>query len=85
MDFASDGFADGLRCRTLNIVDDLTNKCLPIEVEASLQGGRVVAGLERLSDAQGLPSLITTVYGPKFAAETLAEWAYRAGLKLNFQ
>lgn len=84
MDFVSDGLADGRRFRTLNIVDDFTKECLAIEVDTSLPGSRVVAVLERLADARGLPLSITIDNGPEFAGKTLDEWAYRTGLKLQF-
>lgn len=83
MDFVSDGLADGRRFRTLNIVDDFTKECLAIEVDTSLPGRRVVAVLERLADARGLPLSITIDNGPEFAGKTLDEWAYRTSLKLH--
>jgi putative transposase len=84
MDFVSDGLADGRRLRCLNIVDDFTKECLAIEVDTSLPGSRVVAVLERLEDARGLPLSITIDNGPEFAGKVLDEWAYRKGLKLHF-
>lgn len=84
MDFVSDGLADGRRLRCLNIVDDFTKECLAIEVDTSLPGQRVVAVLERLEEARGLPLSITIDNGPEFAGKVLDEWAYRKGLKLHF-
>lgn len=84
MDFVSDALADGRRLRCLNIVDDFTKECLAIEVDTSLPGQRVVAVLERLEEARGLPLSITIDNGPEFAGKVLDAWAYRKGLKLHF-
>ncbi len=40
--------------------------------------------LEILAEIRGLPEVITTERGPKFAGRALEEWAYRKGVNLSF-
>ena len=84
MDFVSDGLADGRRLRCLAIVADCTRECLVLEVDTSLTGARVVAVLERLADARGLPQSITVDHGPEFEGKLLDAWAYAKGVRLSF-
>jgi putative transposase len=50
MDFMVDALAEGRVFRTLNVVDDFTRECLPIEVDTSLSGEGVVRVLEALCE-----------------------------------
>lgn len=84
MDFISDALSDGRKFRSLNIVDDYTRRCLAVEVDTSLAGGRVVRVLETLSDREGLPEVILTDNGPEFAGQVLDRWAYERGVRLRF-
>jgi len=80
--FQMDGGDRRLRC--LNIVDDVTKKCLAIEVDISLPDRRVVSVLERLAESRGLPQSVTVDKGLGFARKALDEWAYNQGLHLSF-
>jgi putative transposase len=84
MDFTLDALWNGMRFRTLNVVDDYTRECLAIEVDGSLPGLRVARVLERLSEMRGLPEVITVDNGPEFAGKILDQWADRHGMKLHF-
>src|SRR5579862_6632448 len=84
MDFVSDGLCDGRRLRCLAIVDDFSRECLVLEVDTSITGKRVVAVLERLADLRGLPLSITVDHGTEFEGQVLDDWAYQAGVRLNF-
>jgi putative transposase len=84
MDFVTDSIVTGRRFRGLAIVDDFTRECPVIEVDTSLGGARVVNVLDRISEARGLPEVITIDNGPEFTGKALDEWAYRKGVKLNF-
>jgi len=84
MDFVSDGLCDGRKLRCLTIVDDCSRECPAIEVDTSITGRRVVAVLERLAEARGLPLSITVDHGPEFEGQVLDAWAYRRGVQLNF-
>ncbi|RYF39018.1 MAG: IS3 family transposase, partial [Cytophagaceae bacterium] len=48
MDFTGDKLCDGRSFRTLNVLDVFTRRCLMIEVDTSLSGGRVVRVLDTL-------------------------------------
>lgn len=84
LDFVSDALADGRKFRALNIVDAFTRECLVIEVDTSLPGERVVRVLERLRAMRPLPETITVDNGPELAGKALDQWAYRAGVTLDF-
>jgi putative transposase len=84
MDFISDSIVTGRRFRALTVVDDYSRECPSIEVDTSLGGRRVVSVLDRLTEARGLPEIITVDNGPEFIGKALDEWAYRKGVKLNF-
>jgi len=84
MDFVTDSVVTGRRFRILTIVDDYSRECPALEVDTSLSGQRVIAVLDRLAEARGLPQVITLDNGPEFAGKALDEWAYRKGVKLNF-
>jgi putative transposase len=84
MDFTTDTLADGRNFRTLNIVDDFTRECVPVEVDRSLPGPRVTRVLDRLYAAIGLPQTIVVDNGPEFAGRTLDAWAYARGVTLRF-
>lgn len=84
LDFVSDALADGRKFRALNIVDAFTRECLVIEVETSLRDERVVRVLERLRTSRALPETITVDNGPELAGKAMDQWAYRAGVTLDF-
>jgi putative transposase len=84
LDFVSDALADGRKFRALNIVDAFTRECLVIEVDTSLPGERVVRVLERLRAVRSLPESITVDNGPELAGKVMDQWAYAAGVTLDF-
>jgi len=84
MDFVSDSLHDGRRFRVLTLVDHFSRVSPAIEVGSSITGKRVVAVLERLAKAHGLPRVITTDNGTEFTSRAVDEWAHRSGVKLDF-
>jgi putative transposase len=84
MDFVPDALADGRKLRCLTVVDDCTRECLAIEVDTSLNGRRVVAVLERLTDLRGRPASITVDHGPEFEGQALDAWAFANQVQLAF-
>lgn len=84
MDFVSDALSDGRKFRSLNIVDDYNRRCLAVEVDTSLPGGRVVRVLERLRGVEGLPEVLVMDNGPEFAGQALDAWADQRGVTLRF-
>jgi putative transposase len=84
LDFLTDGLLDGRRFRVLTIVGNVSRVSPAIAVGTSLTGERVVALLERLRAAVGLPQRIAVDNGPEFVSRALDAWAYRNGVRLEF-
>jgi putative transposase len=84
MYFVSDSLHDGRRFRVLTLVDYFSRVSPAIEVGSSITGKRVVAVLEQLANAHGLPRVITTDNGTEFTSRAVDEWAHRNGVKLDF-
>ncbi len=84
LDFLADSLADGRRFRVLTIVDNVSRVSPAIEAGVSLTGERVVAVLERLKGAIGMPQRIAIDNGPEFISKALDAWAYRNGVQLEF-
>ena len=84
IDFMSDSLFCGRRFRTFNVVDDYNREALAIEVDLSLPSARVVRVLERIVAWRGYPVKIRMDNGPEFISVTLADWAEKYGIKLEF-
>ena len=84
MDFLADSLLDGRRFRVLTIVDNVSRVSPAITVGVSLTGERVVAVLERLKGAIGMPERIAIDNGPEFISKALDAWAYHNGVQLEF-
>ena len=84
IDFMSDSLFCGRRFRTFNVVDDYNREALAIEVDLSLPSARVVRVLDRIVDWRGCPLKIRMDNGPEFISVTLADWAEKYGIKLEF-
>lgn len=76
MDFVADQLADGRKIRTLTIIDLFTQECLGIEVGFSLKANDVVAAMNRLEHARGIPARISCDNGSEFAGGQMVLWAY---------
>ncbi len=67
------------------MVDAFTRECLTIQVAHGIRGEYVVAVLERLQFQRGaVPRKIRVDNGPERVSKALDDWAYRAGLTLDF-
>jgi putative transposase len=84
LDFMSDALAGGRRLRLLCVLDLFTREALAIEVDVSLPGTRVVAVLERLATARGVPDELVLDNGPELTGRALDEWAADRGVRLRF-
>ena len=84
MDFVHDSLANGLRIRTLNIVDDFTRECVAIEVDTSINGKKVARVLERLRSERGLPDVLLSDNGPEFTGKDMSNWAYARNQKHQY-
>lgn len=84
MDFIHDALWNGRKLRCLTIIDCGTRYCPAIEADFSLPAQKVIAVLNRLAHARGLPKLITVDNGPEFISDALAIWAEKHGVELDF-
>jgi putative transposase len=84
MDFIHDSCVEGRRFRCLTMVDEFTRECPRIEVDTSLPASRVIAALDELALARGLPKSLVVDHGPEFMSQALDLWAYRHGVALEF-
>ena len=72
LDFVHDCLESGRRIRTLNIVDDFTRECLPIEVDTSLSGFRVARVLDPIAARRPYPQTIVMDNGTELTAIAMA-------------
>jgi putative transposase len=84
LDFMADRLFDGRRCRVLTTVDTVTRESPAIEADVSLPGTRAVEALDRLASTHGTPEALSVDNGPEFTSKVLDEWAYRHGVRLEF-
>ncbi|MEI2260048.1 IS3 family transposase [Stenotrophomonas indicatrix] len=84
IDFMSDALACGKRFRTFNVVDDFSREVLHIEVDTSLNSGRLVRVLEQLKREHGLLQVLRSDNGPEFLGEAFTQWAKLSGVALRY-
>lgn len=83
-DFMSDSLDDRRRFRTFNVIDDRSREVLAIEIDLNLGSNRVIRVLDRLAGSRGLPRKLRLDNGPEFTSLSLADWAERNGVELEF-
>ena len=84
MDFMLDSLIDGRRFRVLTVVDIFSRHSPILEVDLSLNGGKVVAALERAAKRFGHPQVIQVDNGSEFQSKALDAWAFEHEVKLDF-
>lgn len=84
MDVLRDPLADGRAFRGFIVVHDLTRERPATEVDTHLGSERVIAVLERLAGARGLPTTLVCDIGPEFNSRALEAWASRRGVPMQF-
>lgn len=84
MDFVADSLTDGRRIRILTVVDVFTRECLSTEADTSLNARKVTAILQRIRQERALPKVITVDNGSEFISKQMDEWAFEAGVSLDF-
>lgn len=84
MDFMVDSFMDGRRFRVLTVVDIYSRHSPIIEADLALNGGKVVAALERATKHFGYPRVIQVDNGSEFQSKALDAWAFEHEVKLDF-
>lgn len=83
-DFMSDALNSGRRFRTFNVVDDFNREALAIEIDSGLPARRVVRVLDNIALFRGYPKKLRLDNGPEFISLTLADWAEKNGVILEF-
>lgn len=84
MDFMSDALACRKRFRTFDGVDDFNREVLNIEVDTSLNSGRLVRVFEQLKREHGLPRVLRSDNGPEFLGEAFTQWAKLSDVALRY-
>jgi putative transposase len=84
MDFVFDRIASGRVLKCLTIVDDATHEAVAVIPEHSISGDHLVRLLDEVCAVRGKPAVIRTDYGPEYLSTTLAAWAAKHGIALNF-
>jgi len=84
MDFMSDSLMDGGKVRVLNVLEDYNRENLGYDVARSLPAERVTRTLDDLIDFYGKPRRIRIDNGPEYRSHTLALWAQKHKIKLQF-
>lgn len=84
VDFVFDALMSGTKLKMLTVGDDFTRECLAIEVSTSFPATRVMAVLDRLVQAQGVPQYLKSDNGSEFIAHLLQAWLAGRGAKSHF-
>ena len=83
MDFVADQLQDGVRFRSLTIVDVYTREAVGIEVGQSLKGDDVVRTLNKIKHEGRVPKLLFCDNGSEFTSQAMDLWAYRNDVKID--
>ena len=84
VDFMSDVLMSGQRFRTFNVLDDFNRQALAIAVDTALPAARIVRVLDQVVAWRGCPEKLRLDNGPELVSVTLADWAERHGVDLEF-
>ncbi len=84
-DFVSDKLSDGRSIRILTVVDQFTRECVWLQADRSMNGGKVVAALNRAMAERGrAPRSLTLDNGSEFVGRAMEAWAMESGVQLCF-
>ena len=83
-DFIHDQFANGRRFRILNIVDDVTKKCLGAIPDTSISGRRVARELTTIIERHGKPDMVVSDHGTEFTSNAMLAWCRDSGVEWHF-
>ena len=75
MDFVHDQLATGRKLRVLTVVDTFSRFCPALDARFSYRGEDVVATLERVCRAVGLPKVIRVDQGSEFISRDMDLWS----------
>jgi len=82
--FVHDQLAAGGRIRILNIVDNLSRKCVGQLVDTSISGVRLVRYLDELVLSRPRPKTIVMDNGPELTTKAMFFWSQKTGVTLCF-
>ena len=71
LDFVHDQLAKGQRFRVLNIVEDVTRKCLAAIPDTSISGCRVALELTAIIERRGKPGMIVSDNGTELTSNAV--------------
>jgi putative transposase len=74
LNFVSDAFTDGCRCRILAVVDDFIRENLALIADTSLSGARVVREPRALCEQRGNPTTIVSDNGTELTSTVVLTW-----------
>ena len=84
LDFVHDQLSTGRRFRLLNIVDDVTRRCLAAVVDTSISGRRVVRELGDLIARRGAPKMIVSDNGTELTSNAVLAWCGDVGIEWHY-
>ncbi|NEW90003.1 IS3 family transposase [Rhodopseudomonas sp. WA056] len=84
IDFVHDQFANGRRFRVLNIVDDVTKKCLGAIPDTSIPGRRVAREMTAIVERHGKPGMIVSDNGTEFTCNAMLAWCRDNNIDWHF-
>ncbi|WP_238787697.1 IS3 family transposase, partial [Thiospirillum jenense] len=84
IDFVHDQFANGRRFRVLNIVDDVTKKCLGAIPDTSIPGRRVAREMTAIVERHGKPGTIVSDNGTEFTCNAMLAWCRDNNIDWHF-
>lgn len=73
MDFQFDATADGRKLKFLNVIDELSHRCLAIRVGRRCKAKVAESVLEGLASLYPAPTLILSDNGPEFIVQALRD------------
>lgn len=82
MDFLRDTLASSRVIRVFTLVDDCTREALPVAVDTSFPGARVVVALDAVAAVRGYPRQLICDNGPEFIGKDVVGWALAHGVQL---
>ena len=84
LDFLSDAFTDGRRCRVLTVVDDYTRECLALVADTSLSGLRIVRELDVIVARRGRPATIVSDNGTELTSMAVLKWCQETDIEWHY-
>lgn len=84
IDFMSDALDQGVKIRTLNVIDDFNREGIGIVIAFSMPSIFVTNQLDEWCKARGYPDMIRVDNGPEFISSHFKQWALDRNIKLRY-